>query len=148
MPRPARQASAQRTNGPLRSNAQALLKHSTHAIALTAALFIGLSGCASNKKAVGIRKVDDLVGKVERAHLECELVQERVHSALDALAVVVGPVPAEDPAVAFQQLIQAIELSESQTERLSDTVGPMESAAESVFARWELDLEALSLIHI
>ncbi len=120
------------------------LKHRTQAIALTAALCIGLSGCASNKKAIGIRKVDDLVGKVERAHLECELVQERVHSALDALAVVVGPVPAEAPAVAFQQLIQAIEIAESQTEKLSETVPPMETAAESVFARWELDLETFA----
>jgi hypothetical protein len=111
---------------------------------LTVALCLGATGCATGKQAVGIRKVDDLVGKVERAHLECELVQERVHAALDALAVVVGPVPAEDPAVAFQQLVVAIDAADEQAERLSATIPPMETASASVFARWETDLETFA----
>lgn len=113
-------------------------------LVLAAALGLGLASCASNTKAVGIRKVDDLVGKVERAHLECELVQERVHAALDALAVVVGPVPAQDPAVAFQALVEAIDLAEQQTADLAGTIPPMQTASASVFARWETDLESFA----
>lgn len=89
-------------------------------------------------------KVDDLLGRVERVHVDCELAGQTVREAIESLMVLVGPEFRGDAALAYEDFALAIEIAEEQAKALRESFDPMDRAAEGVFERWEADLEAFS----
>ena len=77
------------------------------ALALLPALGL-LSGCAMfSNQVAGVRQVDDLVGRVERVHLETELSKTRVRDALEHLHTIVDDDFVGDPFVAFESFLES-----------------------------------------
>ena len=117
--------------------------------ALLALPALGLvTGCQSSGKAVGIRQVDDLLGRIERVHLEAELSRERAHSVMDGLRAVVAIESAEDVVETFATFSEALKDSEEQSYRLRAAIGPMKASADAVFERWSADLAEFSSVEM
>lgn len=89
-------------------------------------------------------QVDDLLGRVERVHVDCELAGQNVSMAIESLMVLVGPEFRGDPELAFNDFATAIETSEQQALALRKDYEPMLNSADSVFDRWSADLEVFS----
>ena len=92
----------------------------------------------------GFVQVDDLLSRVERVHVDCELGGQNVTEATGTLLNLVGPEFRGDPALAYEEFIAAIELSEKQASDLRKHFNPMKTSAERMFAQWEKDLEAFT----
>jgi hypothetical protein len=114
------------------------------ATAILGAVLGALSGCLAPERAVGIQQVDGLVSKVERVHLDAELGQQQAHGAVDALRALVMDDFDGGAADGFTRLLQAVERSEIQAQRLRADRAPMDQAALTVFEQWTLDLEAFA----
>lgn len=106
-------------------------------------MLLGSAGCATTtKQSAGLRKVDDLLGQVERVHAEALLARDRARGAREALQTLVSADFQGDPVEAYARFVEAIDLSKRQSKALRDSVTPMRSSAEAVFARWAKDLDA------
>lgn len=103
-------------------------------------------GCSTSGKAAGIKQVDDLLGRIERVHLECELARERAKATMDGLRSVVLLDKTEDVVAIFASLELAIRASEDQGYKLRAAIGPMKASAEAVFERWTQDLGEFSSV--
>ncbi|MEM7305619.1 MAG: DUF2959 family protein [Planctomycetota bacterium] len=102
--------------------------------------------CLSTSQEVDtLKRVDNLVGRVELLHFEAELSKSRVDNAVDALVGLVEGEYQGDPVIAFEQLVTAIELSEDQAESLRDSVEPMHETADAVFTQWAQDAAELRI---
>ena len=115
-------------------------------VASVAPLLGVLPGCAlfSNQVA-GVRQVDDLVGRIERVHLESELSKARVRDALEQLHTIVDDDFIGDPLIAFEAFLESVEASSQQAETLASTIEPVQESANAVFAQWEADLLTFSI---
>lgn len=110
------------------------------ALALPTAVL--LSSCAAfMKKEDSLNQVDQLVTRIERVYVECEIANERAYEALGALQTVVAPEFEGDAALAFEQLVEAVERSEKQAKKLGSSVDPMQDTGESFFEQWTVDLD-------
>lgn len=115
--------------------------------ALTLPVLAALTACAAfNGKKDSLEQVDDLVVRIERVYVECELSSQRMHEALESLQVLTAPEFDGDPIAAYDDLLAAIERSEKQSARLGASLEPMKSAAEAFFAQWTTDLEAFTSV--
>lgn len=104
-------------------------------------LALASTACASDKKqAASIKQLDDLLGRVERVHLETELCHQRAGAALEALQVVLKSPGGEDLATNFAELQGTARASEDQSYRLRAATGPLKASAEAHFGRWTDDL--------
>lgn len=92
----------------------------------------------------GFIQVDDLLGRAERVHVDCELAGQRVSEAIESLMVLVGPEFRGDPALAYNDFVLAIESSEETERVLNEDYGPMQGSANGVFNAWHKDLEAFN----
>ena len=113
------------------------------AIALVSATVV--AGCAgTSKESKGLKRVDDLVGHVERVHVQAELAKQSVASALQTLFTITAPDFDGDPVVAYTEFVEAIENSEDRAEELDEAVEPMKQVATKVFEQWYRDLDAFT----
>lgn len=109
------------------------------------ALLTALSACASgNKHSESLKRADDIVTRIERVHVECELAKERSHEALGWLQSLVTGDFEGDALSAYTGFVEAVEASEKQAEVLRDAVEPMDSSAEKFFHGWETDLNSFA----
>ena len=112
----------------------------TSAILLGA--LIGAPACQNTSKgSVGLKRVDDLVSRIEAVHVEVELSRASMHQALDALKVIAVPDYQGDIMLAFARYVEAVEESEKQAKALRSAVVPMRRAAEPFFAQWENNMD-------
>lgn len=95
-------------------------------------------------KDAGFVQVDDLLARVERVHVSCELAGQNVTESLTTLMQMVGPEFRGDPTLAYEDLMAAIELSEKQAEDLRENFVPMQKSAGQVFENWQMDLDAFT----
>ena len=93
------------------------------------------------KKSAGLDKVDDLLDRIERVHVEAELSQEASTAAMQALGTICDPEFHGEALEAYEEFVKTIDDSEKQADKLRKSIGPMKKTAESVFAAWASDLE-------
>ena len=104
-----------------------------------------LAGCSvfgGGKQKAGPSQVDDLLTRIERVHIECELSQKSVSDAVLALEVIVARDFAGDPVLAFNSFTKAVEASERQANKLAAAIRPMKSTARPFFDRWAANLSS------
>lgn len=102
---------------------------------------LGTTGCSVFSGAdTGLAGVDDLLGWIERVHVESEMSKERAHAAIDALRTIAATNFAGDPVAAYAELTQTIDHSLTQANALRSAVQSMKNTAEPVFERWSSDL--------
>lgn len=99
---------------------------------------------ASSDGDAALVQVDDLVGRIERIHVDCELAGQNIAATSESLRTMVGPEFIGEPEFAHADLVAAIELSERQAEDMRSDFKKMESSAKRVFAQWEKNLESFS----
>ncbi len=114
----------------------------------SAIVLASLASCSSTSKAVGVHRVDDLLGRVERVHLDAELCQLRAHQSVEALRVLVMGEYATTAAEAFAHLEQNVAEFRFQSQRLQSDINPMNRSAVVVFERWMEDMDDFSSQHL
>lgn len=112
-------------------------------MAAGAVVFV-LSSCMGAQHAVGVQKIDGLVGHVERVHLDAELGRERVQDAVAALRVIVRREFTGEVAEAYTAFVEAIERSEAQADALRRATAPMHARAREVHEAWTADLASFT----
>lgn len=115
----------------------------TSTLAIFAA--VAFSGCAtffSSKNS--LTRVDELLGQIEKVHVETELSQEAVTAAATALQALVAADFSGDPVTAYNVFLNAIESSEQQANRLRTSAADMKDLAEDVFYRWAKELSSFT----
>ena len=122
----------------MRSTRSLSLKQLTRRASVTALLFLsGLVSCASLfEQKTSLRRVSDLVGWVEHVHVDAELVQARMHEALDGLLDLTARDFSGDPLKAYEAYAKQVEAARKQHHKLRASFWKMEKAAEDVFANW------------
>ena len=114
-------------------------------IAVLLALAAGLSACASStKQNTGLGQVNDLLGRIERVHVETQLSQEAMRAALTKLHVIIKPGFRGDPLVGYSEFLAAFKHSEEREQQLLASSSQMKDAAEPFFTRWLRDLKGYS----
>lgn len=98
----------------------------------------------SNSGEATFVQVDDLMSRIERIHVDCELARQNIAASTDALRVMVDPEFRGDPQLAHGDLVAALELSERQAEDLQSDYNRMTASAKRVFAQWEKNLQEFS----
>jgi hypothetical protein len=117
------------------------LRSSSLSIAIS--LVLTLTACMTGtKKGESIQRVDGLITHVERVHVEAVVSKEKSRAALEVLSQLCSPDFSGDAGATYAQLVTAIEQSEEQAHTLAGNIGPMNMAADELFERWTLDLEA------
>lgn len=103
----------------------------------------GLGGCSvfqdlfsSSSDGGGPSQVSDLVGRIERVHVEAELSKQAMHNAVAGLGTIAAGDFKGDPSAAFASYLEAVEASEAQARKLRDTYEPMKEAAVPFFQQW------------
>lgn len=125
-------------------------------LALALPAFLALSACSSvpsaadvskffdvgfGNKSAGLDKVDALLDRIERVHVESELSKQTSQGAMTALRAICDPDFEGEALVAYEDFVKAIDDSEKQADKLRSSIGPMKKTAEGVFAAWASDLE-------
>ena len=119
-----------------------MIRRSTLPLLTATAALVLLPACATFfEESVPLQEVDDLVGRVERVHVECEIARTRVATTLGQLATLVSPSYAGDVMQGYAQYVAAVEASEKHAGQLRSAVAAMRAAAEPFFERWEADLD-------
>ncbi len=120
-------------------------------LAIALSVLAGLSACSSisnlsqsfsKKGDDSLGEVDELLTRIERVQAEALVSKERAHAGLETLRVLVAPEFRGDAVSTHAALLDAIELSDDQADRLRASVEPMKKVAESVFEKWTADLES------
>ena len=78
------------------------------------------SSFTNGSKDGGLTKVEDLLDRIERVHVETELSQDSVHLAMESLAMLVSPDFGGEPMTAYTEFSASIEACEKQAEKLRD----------------------------
>lgn len=91
----------------------------------------------------GLAKVDDLVDRIERVHVESELAKDASNDAVRKLRAFAAPGFGGDAVAAYTELTVAIETSTEQARRLRAAVDAMEDAADPVFEQWTSDADGI-----
>jgi hypothetical protein len=104
-----------------------------------------LSGCSifAGEQKSSLNQVDQLLSSIESVQVESTVAKERSRAALELLETLSKPDFAGDPAKTYSEFQAAIQASEGQAAKLSQSVEPMKESAEEVFAQWTKDLEAI-----
>lgn len=110
-------------------------------LALTASLI--LSACVqSAKKSEGLDQVDDLLSRIEKVYVECELADLRVREAVETLSWLTAEGFDGDPVEVHAALGLAAERADLQAKELELSIAPMKASGEALFQRWTNDLES------
>lgn len=110
---------------------------------LLAAGALGAS-CATTSQSASVDSVDNLVGHVERVHLEMELAKQAVHAAVISMGEIFRKDFEGDPAVAYAAFMERIEGCQAQANGLRDHLSPMRNSADRVFGAWTESLDDIS----
>lgn len=107
---------------------------------------MSLTGCGlfSGEDQATINKVDDLVSRIERVHVETEVSKDVVRETVSSLQVLSSHDFGGNGATAYLEFMSAIKRSERQAARLRSTVAPMKEASDPVFQQWANDLAGFS----
>ncbi len=97
-----------------------------------------------SKPASGPEQIENLVGWIERVHVDSELAKERALTAVDALQSIMRAKYEGDALAAYDELVATVGQSERQSTELTNSVEPMIAASEPVFDQWETDLDAFN----
>ncbi len=90
-------------------------------------------------------QVDELVGWIERVHIEAERSRLAIGDSFERLNAVAGGNFAKETAVAaYARFVLSIDAAEEQARRFRSTVGPMVASGEPVFTQWKQDLAGIS----
>ena len=98
----------------------------------------------SSNDDAGFVQVDELLSRVERVHVDCELAGQNVTESMTTLLSMVGPEFQGDPELAFGEFLSAIERSEKQARDLRKDFTPMRKSSERMFEQWQKDLDAFT----
>lgn len=98
----------------------------------------------SSSDDAGFVQVDELLSRVERVHVDCELAGQNVQESMTTLLSMVGPEFKGDPELAFSEFLSSIERSEKQARDLRNDYTPMKKSADRMFTQWQEDLDAFS----
>jgi hypothetical protein len=110
---------------------------------LLLAVSLGLAACVQTaKKSDGLNQVDDLLSRIEKVYVECELTDARVREAMETLAWLTSPDFDGDPLAAHAALNLAAERAALQARELETSIAPMKASGEALFQRWSADLES------
>lgn len=101
-------------------------------------------GHSSGSDDAGFVQVDEVLSRVERVHVDCELAGQHVTESMATLISMVGPEFKGDPALVFEEFLSAIELSEKQASDLRKDFAPMQKSGEIMFKQWQADLDGFS----
>jgi len=104
----------------------------------------GFTSVFSSSSEVGPDKVDDLLSRIERVYVECELSQQSSRHALEALESLVSADFSGDPVAAYTTFLESAESSRDQADSLKSSIGPMKEAAGPFFDNWASDLAQFS----
>lgn len=107
-----------------------------------------LASCSSTSKAVGVHRVDDLLGRVERVHLDAELCQLHAHQSVESLRLLVMGEYETTAAEAFGDLEKNVAEFRFQSQRLQGDINPMNRSAVVVFERWMQDMDQFASQHL
>ncbi len=104
-----------------------------------------LSGCSllSGEQKSSLNQVDLLLSSIESVQVESTVSKERSRAALELLEKLARPDFAGDATQTYGSFVAAIDASEKQAAKLSESVEPMKESAEEVFQQWTKDLEAI-----
>lgn len=117
-------------------------RRSTLQILILTAALSTLSACATFfKESVSLKEVDDLVGRVERVHVECEISRSRVGTTLGQLRSLTSPSFTGDVMQGYAEYVAAVDASEKRAAQLDAAIAAMRSAAEPFFEQWEGELD-------
>lgn len=111
-------------------------------LALALPVLAGLAGCSSvsgvfgGKDKAGPGKVDDLLGRIEQVHVECELAQRAALESLQVLQAMVSPSFGGDALAAFDGFVTSIDASEERAKELDKAVTSMKKTAGPFFESW------------
>jgi hypothetical protein len=100
----------------------------------------GFDGFFRQRPTSGPGQIDELLDRMERVHVDCELAGKSVAEMLGLLQAMTARDFKGNPAEAYTSFLTALELSEQRAEELDDSIGPMRDAAEPFFARWSASL--------
>jgi hypothetical protein len=104
---------------------------------------LGLCACLQTaKKSDGLNQVDDLLSRIEKVYVECELSDARVREAMETLAWLTSPDFDGDPLAVHAALGLAAERAQLQAKELETSIAPMKASGEALFQRWSADLES------
>lgn len=120
-------------------------------LAFVGSLPLVLGSCQSFTEAIarpfgkgdaGLQRVDELVDRIERAHVEAEVGKLAVHEVLEALQALAKPGFDGDPLQAHARCRSAVDRAKEQSTRLARSVDEMERAARSFFLDWQRRLDS------
>jgi hypothetical protein len=92
----------------------------------------------------GLNQVDDLVGRIGKVHVECELAKQNLRSAFQKLTSITAPGFRGDAVIAHKELRQEIDLAEKRADLLEDRIDEMKDAAEPFFEEWIASLKGFT----
>jgi len=111
------------------------------ALALVAGIPAG--GCGLfTKSSDSVQRVDDLLSRVERVHVDSMIAKDKSRAAVGMLQSMASSEFGGDPIAAYTQFVDALDQSTKQADKCRSNLGPMKKAAEQVFAQWAADLES------
>jgi hypothetical protein len=91
----------------------------------------------------GVAKVEDLVSRVERVHVETELARDAAAAAVRELRALTAPGFRGDAAGAYRAVSAAAEASRQHAIQLRESVSAMQIAARPVFDQWAAQVDAI-----
>ena len=106
---------------------------------------ISLTACGVfTEEDATINKVDDLVGRIEKVHVESEVSKDVVRDTVASLENLASHDFGGNAATAYLEFMAAIKRSERQAMRFRSMVSPMKEASDPVFQQWAMDLAGFS----
>lgn len=102
-----------------------------------------LTSCGAFGSSSGPSRVQDVVGWMERVHVESEVAAQRVNAAVESLQGMMRGDFETDAVDAYAAFVAAVEASEEQWTTLDGVVQPLKKAAAPVFDQWGEDLEKM-----
>lgn len=109
----------------------------------TFALALALAACVQTaKKSDGLNQVDDLLSRIEKVYVECELTDARVREAVETLTWLTSADFDGDPLAVHAALGLAAERAHLQAKELELSIAPMKASGAALFQRWTADLES------
>jgi hypothetical protein len=111
----------------------------TRAAVVLPLLWAAACGSVSNEGS-GVARVSDLMGWVQRVHVESEVAKQKVQSTHAILSSLVERDFKSEAAVAYREFVRSIEEAEAQANQLRNAVRSMRGSAQVVFDQWSSDL--------
>lgn len=104
-----------------------------------------LTGCAAfGDRQPGIAKVEELVARIERVHVEVELARDAATAAREGIQSFASTSFQGDRVLAMKSVLGQVADSKARAVALRQQVGSMRLAADPVFSQWRLQLDSIA----